>query len=733
MMYFGNITASDRVTLEGREVTHILPVQDKKSKAITHFQFSVVNDEGNVDLRKFETAEIPHLFDAEALLVEKGFHSIARQEERALYGATELFGATKKQRDAVDLIMQACILMERYRNLGMKLTRDGVEEFHTLMGNDYDTYQARKLYGTQKPNSSQRLKRLPSSDTLLRHFRTYKAADKNPNAFLAPRKVQIDAATQAHADFVYVLERLGAYADGTRPSKVKIITVLIEDLKQINAQREQMGVTTKFKILSQRTYERWIDQYLDPFLVVMQRDGLAAAQKQFGTSEGGRQASVPGEVVQTDAWQFHLVTLDATREELNNMTEEERAQVKRVRRWVVFLMDIATRIILGFSICRTPNENASLEALRMAYMDKTYLFREIGIKNSDWHHSCPIQEIVNDNGSEFGKQPFGGALFSHAAYLLSSTQMNTVAGVSNMRGHIERFFWTTDLKLARYLPGYTAQNPQARNDRKPNAEACIADDELHTILLAFVAEYHKTPHRGLNYRTPAAVWEELTQGAQYDCTQMPSPGQLREACGFYAKAKVGEEGIRYAGTVYTNERIRNDRKARVVDRIAAPGQTLEIKVDPFDLGGISVLADGELISVRCIDPSMSGKSLRVWQQERMLARQRIEAENLAQEGARKEAAAIWENLSKTVMRQCDIGMVGYSQAEVERAARELDFGKGQHEKPFIGRAEYRDPVDEGGFEVDHIQEEAEPDTPTGMDRFRSKAKARKNKTGKGPQ
>lgn len=730
MMYFANITASDRVTFEGREVTKILPVQDKKSKEVTYFQVSVVNDEGNVDLRKLETAEVPYLFEEELLVVEKGFYSVARQEERALYGATELFGATKKQRDAVDLVMQTCTLMERYRNLGMKLTRDGVGEFRALMSADYDAYQARKLYGTQKPNSSQKLKRLPSADALLRNYRRFRKANKNPNIFLAPRKVQIDAATQVQADFIFVLERLGEYADATRPSKEEVITSLIKVLEQVNAQRDQMGITAKFKIKCQRTYERWIDKYLDPFLVVLQRDGLAEAQKQFAISEGGRQSTVPGEVVQTDAWRFHLVTLDATREELNQMTDEERADVKRVRRWVVFLMDIATRVILGFSICRTPNENASLEALRMAYMDKTYLFREIGIKGSDWDYRCPIQEIVNDNGSEFGKQPFGGALFSHAAYLLSSTQMNTVAGVSNLRGHIERFFWTVDLKWARYLPGYTAQNPQARNDRKPNAEACIADDELHVTLLAFAAEYHKTPHRSLNRRTPAAVWAELTKGAKYDCTQMPSPGQLREACGFYAKAKVGEEGIRFAGTVYSNERIRNERKARLVDRIAPSGEDLEIKVDPFDLGGISVLKDGELISVPCIDSSMRGKSLRVWQQERLLARQRIKAENLAQEGAREEAAAIWRNLAKTIMRQCDIGLMGYSQSEVERAARELDFGKGHHEKPFVGRAEYDDPMEEGGFEVGSIQEEAEPDTPTGLDRFRSSAKARKNKAKK---
>ena len=78
---------------------------------------------------------------------------------------------------------------------------------------------------------------------------------------------------------------------------------------------------------------------------------------------------------------------------------------------------------------------------------------------------------------------------------------------------------------------------------------------------------------------------------------IPGPKALRGACGFYAEVSISSDGIRYAGNAYSNEMIRNERSKRVVDRIARPGEKVEIKVDPLDLGYISVLADGDLISV----------------------------------------------------------------------------------------------------------------------------------------
>lgn len=738
MMFFGNITSSDLITFEGRTVERIDPIQDKKSKEITHYRLRVVSDDGNIELRKFRVEEIPHLLENELLIVDRGYHNRQRQMDRVIYGHNELSGATKAQREKVDLMVFRSSMMMRYHTMGMKLTRAGVEEYRPLMEADYRSYQARKNYGTEKANAAQFHKPLPSPDTLLTNFRKFRKADGNPNAFLIPRAEPIDLELQASADFCFSMEYLGRYADATRPSKAEICRGLIDELEKINLERTETHDLVLIKVMSQRTYERWIDCYLDPFLTCLQRDGLAAAQKRFGFVEDGRTSTVIGGSVQADAWKFHLVTLDTTREKYNRMTEEERKAVTKVRRWVVVIIDVATRCILGFSICRSPNEQASLEALRMIFVDKTYLFRSAGIKKSDWNKRCPVYEMVNDCGSEFGKHPFGGALFSEAVRTLSGTLMNTVAGVADLRGHIERFFWTVDLQWARKLPGYTANNPQSRNDRKPGAEACITDDELQNLFTHFIAKYHATPHRGLSFRTPNAVWDEKSEGVDFDMSQMPSPSQLREACGFYTKATVGEAGIKFAGAIYRNDFIRNQRKTRQADRIARSGETIEIKVDPFDLGAISVVVGGEMISIPCANPEMRGKTLRQWQQEKWFNKQKSEAEACSQKGARDEAEALYRDLSASIAREADIGMIGYTQKEIDRIRLQEEFGKGRGDHVYIGRDEYVDPLS-GGFETeqdvfdesdDPQKEEADPDTPTSMDRFRSSSKNRKKTTKK---
>ncbi|WP_416883151.1 hypothetical protein [Marivita sp.] len=223
---------------------------------------------------------------------------------------------------------------------------------------------------------------------------------------------------------------------------------------------------------------------------------------------------------------------------------------------------------------------------------------------------------------------------------------------------------------------------------------------------------------------------------EYDPTLMPSPAQFREACGYHTKAQVTAEGIRYGGVVYSNAVIRNDRKARLADRIAAPGDSVEIMVDPYDMGGISVLTKNGLISVRCLDHTMAGKSLREWRAEQELQRYKAKVEAQEQEGARREAHDRWRGLSNVIMRASDIGIFGYTKAEIDRARYELDFGKGQHEKHFIGRDEGADPLshhmyETGGIaaqqdDVDEYDPDSLEDEPkTGMDRLRSNARERR--------
>lgn len=429
----------------------------------------------------------------------------------------------------------------------------------------------------------------------------------------------------------------------------------------------------------------------------MERKGLAAARAKFGSTDGGLRASFPGEMVYFDAWQVHCITLDTTRERYNAMSKEQRKKVKRVRRWIVVAIEVATRAILGFAFCRAPNQAASLKALRMCFADKTPLLRDVGLRKSSWDFRAPIHHVSTDNGSEFGKHPFGGAEFGQAVRRLSATLLATVAGVAELRSQIERVFLTYDLKWARHLPGWTAGKIHLRNDRKPGDEACMTDDELERLFVQFIAEYHSTKHRGLGYMTPAGTWEKLSKDRRFDLSALPGPAALREACGTYETAGVSGEGIRFKNLVYSNEFIRNQRMTRGSERIAKPGEKITIKVDPCDLGAVSVVTDEGMVAVQCLDSGMRGRSLASWTDQQAATRAEAAKDQAEHADARREAQDSWRGEADLIARSSGVDLSGRSIEQIDRFAREMSFGKGTREKPFVGRAEYVDPI-HGGFE-----------------------------------
>ena len=174
MTYFQHLTPNDRVTYDNCQVSNIAIDIDKNSKDIKHYRMSVKAKDGEIEIRKFRPEEIRHLVDTEILVVERGYYNAARVRDRELYAGRELNGANAHQRERVDLLIQQCRLMERYHAMGMKLTRDGVTAFRASLIEDYETYQARKFYGTRKANAAQRLKKLPAVSTLLENYRKYR-------------------------------------------------------------------------------------------------------------------------------------------------------------------------------------------------------------------------------------------------------------------------------------------------------------------------------------------------------------------------------------------------------------------------------------------------------------------------------------------------------------------------------------------------------------------------------
>lgn len=745
MIYFRNLTGVDRITFEGREVKKALPIADRATKQITHYMLVVMDAEGEPQARKFLAQEIPHLIESELLVVDKGYYSAARQTDRSIYGDREITSQNKKTRARIDRVNFLARRVQHYHSLGMKLTPDGVHDFRQALADEYQIYQSVILYGTSKPNATQSLKILPSNTTLLKYYRDLRHPKENDSrVFLPPRSKQepLKHDHQKALDRILVLRQLYEYASGTCVSKKEVSEKTVEAVLAENERRRSAGYPAPMKVLSADRYSRYIDLYLDPYVVTAARKGVGRARKDFGSVEKVQECLIPGQKVQFDAWMLHVVSLDTRRDRWLRMTADQRRKVKRVRRWVVMAIDVATRVILGFALCRHPNQAASLEALRMCYMDKTPLLREIGLTVPVWDFRAPISLVVTDSGSEFGKHPFGGAEFGEAVRRLSGSFMNTTAGIPELRGYIERLFLTFDLRWARFVPGHTSSSPQKLNDRKPYEEACLTDDEVYRQILAQCAEYNTTDHRGLNGFTPAGMWKKLTQEMQFDPTQLPMPKALREACGLYMEANITQDGVCFENVTYSNEFIRSQRTALGVDKIASMEGKVEIKVDVLDLGAISVLAGEDLITVPAVDVTMRGKTLSKWRHEQAVRRAHALLDKEAHSEARKEAQAHWRGEADAIAKSAEVDVRGCSIAELSRSAMELSFGKGHHEKPFIGRLEYADPTTTGfslageengydGTDTDQEDEPSEsrqtvvqPDAPNSMDRFRSKVKPR---------
>ncbi|GAA4227508.1 hypothetical protein GGQ68_004365 [Sagittula marina] len=737
MTYFARLKATDRVTFEGAEVTRTSEVRDRGSEVVTHYLLSVLNADHDVDIRKFRADEIPHLLESELLIIERGYYSPAQQMDRAMFGTGEMFGATRKRRARIDLIMFLCTRMAHYRKFGMILTRDGVQTWRAKLDRDYKSYQARRDYGTETANATQSLKPLPRNDTLLSYYRKFRKGGQQAKVFCPPRARSVDLDEQAIEDQNFVLRFLRQYPD--KPdSKSDVAAHTVSQVEKENERRRAAGYPVLIDVKSTRTYERWIDKYLDRFTVTVKREGLAKAKAELRSVEQGLKASFPGQSVVFDAWQVHVLSLNVSRAAWDRMTPEQRAKVKRVRRWVVVAIDVATRMILGFAFCAAPNQEASLSCLRMCFVDKTPLLREAGLFESSWDNRAPIHMVSTDSGSEFGKNPFGGSRFVEAVRILSGSLLNAVTGVAELRAHVERLFRTFELKWARHLPGWTAGAPHLRNDRNPGREACLTDDDLHRLFVTFVADYNASPHRGLGGATPSGTWAKLSKHEQFDPFALPGSQALREACGSSHAAGVSEAGIRFEGLVYSNEFIRNQRKAPGVDRIARPGEKLEIIVDPMNLGAISVVANGDLISVPCLDETMRGKSLAWWKAERTRRKAEAALDVADHSKAQSEARESWRGEAKAIAHSAGVTMEGRSDEEAARLRKELEFGKGAHEKPFVGRDEFIDPLQTGyatGPSGNHTAsaprspsetEAAErPDGANPLDRFRSNGARRR--------
>jgi putative transposase len=237
------------------------------------------------------------------------------------------------------------------------------------------------------------------------------------------------------------------------------------------------------------------------------------ARQKFNSTGYGETTSFksifPYDVVQIDGHKIDLI--------YSIETENEQGEIVRMtatRMWVIAIIDVATRAILGYSI--TPHENYNQFDVLRAIRNSVVPHEKIHFTHEGFQYP--------DNGgfpstciSETQWAIFDTIMLDNAKYHLAEKVVKKLSedlkctlnfgsvATPETRGIIERFFGSLETRGFHRLPGTTGSNTRDKKRNNPEKESvkyAIAYNDICELLEYLIAEYNNTPHSSLENQTP---------------------------------------------------------------------------------------------------------------------------------------------------------------------------------------------------------------------------------------
>ncbi|WP_245191577.1 Mu transposase C-terminal domain-containing protein [Acetobacter oryzifermentans] len=308
--------------------------------------------------------------------------------------------------------------------------------------------------------------------------------------------------------------------------------------------------------------------------LIKKREGKTATEAAFHQIQGSLEADRPLEIVQIDHTKVDLMLVD----------DITRASIGRP--WLTLVMDIHTRMVLGFLLSlEAPCTTSVALALTQAVLPKDSWRAERLIENS-WPTSGIPRCIHVDNGAEFHGRSFERGCEQHGIQIAYRPPATPRYG-----GHIERLMGTLMHRI-QALPGTTFSNVVERGDYRSEERACLSFREFERILaLEVLGPYHNEIHRGLG-QPPIAKW---TSSIETTASRHPLDSQafLLDFLPYETRV-IRRDGVRLFNIQYQDGGL-----AHLLGR---PDTRLRVKYDPRNLSSVYVeLPDGDHVRVPYAD------------------------------------------------------------------------------------------------------------------------------------
>ncbi|NEU14331.1 transposase [Methylobacterium sp. BTF04] len=297
-----------------------------------------------------------------------------------------------------------------------------------------------------------------------------------------------------------------------------------------------------------------------------------------------------------DHWEVHLKSILVALGLWDRLNRNMRRRIGRMHLCVA--IDVATKVILGMHLSETPTSADAVAVVQAIVSDKGKFADAVGAALPWDMHGTP-ELIATDGGSAFTADDFGLAVAS-----LGCDHIIPPGGVPSLRGTMERFFKTVHMRLISRFHGRTFENMLARGDYPAEKLANLDTRDLAWVIVRWVVDvYHATKHDGLSGATPRNAWLEAVE--LYGTTAPPDPHVRRSIFGIPLVRTLNQEGIRILGVRYWSDALVEEFLDRGIVEI-------EIKLDPSDIGEISVRIRRDWHAARCVRQDVAGIDVETW-------------------------------------------------------------------------------------------------------------------------
>ncbi|WP_082483815.1 MULTISPECIES: DDE-type integrase/transposase/recombinase [unclassified Methylobacterium] len=612
------------------------------------------------ETRTVGAAELQNAFFKRAFKIPPQIHPGLPKgvRERIRYDLNEL---PDPQQDEAIRRWQYCRALDRLADLRLKA---GNRKGRRLFGRSDRKYdQAARIVAMVLRRWGVRDEHNPGGSTLRDWFRRWERSGKKPSALVRLDHLKGRKPTRHVPAVMKIVFDCVRDFYLVRDSTCSVPTLHTHVLDLIDAHNKKFGTNDVAPTVAQ--LYRIIDQEFDEAEKCYLREGAKVARERFSPKRRRKSPKKLMEIVEID---HALLDIIAVRERtgIPLESEDDAPELKKGiagRVWVTVAICQASRCVVGRSLSLDPPSYVSvMRCLRNMLSQKADVqLGELTVANPCFG----LPKVVHvDNGKDFHSLSL-----KVAAASLNFEVRHMGRHRPWERGRVERFFREVQQDFAAQ-PGRTFSSTVDRGDYDSEGNATLTFPVIENMFDKWVAGiHHHRPHRGLFWRTPAEVWDEL---AQFGVGIPPDVKDIEVLTRKVLHKPVKDSGIEYLGLFWHSDELAG------LHRKYGTGRKFPVMIDPLNLLTVEVIEETEtetetkvIRHVAEIDDKdlVQGIDLDMWERVRNRGRERTpEGERLRRETmfeARKELMR--------VARENDLAGEKLTKGEAkfaERAAKE---------------------------------------------------------------